>query len=70
MSAQPRLSVHINDETVQAIRELAERHNISYTELVRRAIGTYKFFSDEHEAGRGIQTMSKNGNRKRDVFIF
>jgi predicted transcriptional regulator len=42
-----RLSVNINDDTARALKELAERNETSVTEVVRRAIGVYKYIEDE-----------------------
>lgn len=42
-----RLSVNINDETAEALKDLAERRGTSVTEVVRRAVAVYKFVEDE-----------------------
>jgi predicted transcriptional regulator len=42
-----RLNVNINDETAQALKELAERRQTTVTEIVRRAVSVYKFVEDE-----------------------
>lgn len=46
-----RLSVNINEETARALRELAERHDTSVTDIVRRAVAVYKFVEDETRDG-------------------
>ena len=42
-----RLSVNINDETAQALNELAARRQTTVTEIIRRAVSMYKFVEDE-----------------------
>lgn len=66
---QKRLNINMNEETAAALRELAQRKQISITEAVRRAISVYKFFEDELAEGRKIQTMQADGGEKRDVVL-
>jgi|GEM_PF-2819971 len=68
-NSQVRLNVNMNAQTADALRELAAKHGISFTEAIRRAISIYKFFDEEAEAGRKIQTMKRNGEEKRDVVL-
>lgn len=42
-----RLSVNINEETEQALKELAARRDTTVTEIIRRAVSVYKFVEDE-----------------------
>lgn len=67
--AQKRLNINMNEQTASALRDLAQRHQVSITEAVRRAISIYKFFSEELAAGRKIQTMREDGSEKRDVVL-
>ena len=66
---QKRLNINMNEETAAALRELAQRKQISITEAVRRAISVYKFFEDELAEGRKVQTMRTDGGEKRDVVL-
>ena len=66
---QPRLSVNMNEETAQALKELAEKNGLSVTEAVRRAISVYKFVNDELESGRKILTMDPNEKNKVELFL-
>lgn len=70
MSEQPRLSVNMNAETAEALREYARENNVSYTEAVRRAVGVLKFFADETKADRRILTAKHDGTDLRDVVMF
>ena len=42
-----RLSVNISEDTARSLRELAERNETSITEVIRRAVGVYKYIEDE-----------------------
>jgi predicted transcriptional regulator len=53
-----RLNVNVNDETAQALREIADRRDLSVTEVVRRAVSVYKFVEDEvFENGKTLQLI-------------
>ncbi|MDI3330687.1 MAG: CopG family transcriptional regulator [Micrococcus sp.] len=67
MAEQKRLSININDQTADALREISHTKGLTITETVRRAVSVYKFFEDELAAGRKIQTMRTGGGDKRDV---
>jgi hypothetical protein len=55
--AYKRLSININSETEAALRDLSQREEASVTEIVRRAIGVYKFVSDEVVKGKTLQLV-------------
>ena len=56
-----RLNVNINDETAEALRDLAERRGSSVTEVVRRAISVLKFMEDEvGGGGKTLQLIDAN----------
>lgn len=52
-----RLSVNVNDETASALRELADRRDVSITDIVRRAVAVYKFVEDETSEGKQLQLV-------------
>lgn len=64
-----RLNVNLNQETAEALKEVASREGISLTEAVRRAIALLKFVEGEQERGRKIQTMDKEGKDKRELVL-
>lgn len=64
-----RLNVNLNQETAEALKALAAKENISYTEAVRRAIAVFKFIEDEQAEGRKIQTMDANDRNKRELVL-
>jgi hypothetical protein len=57
-----RLSVNINDETAAALNQLAERDGVTITEVVRKAIGIYKFVDDQTQAGKRLQLVDDKNN--------
>lgn len=55
-----RLNVNINDETAQALRNLAQHDGVSVTEVVRRAVSVYKFFEEAAGEGKTIQLVDRD----------
>lgn len=63
-----RLSINVNNETAAALRELAERHETSVTEIIRREVGLYKFVTDETADGtKHLETCRPNGTRRTRI---
>ena len=62
-----RLSVNLNKETADALKEIADRQNISVTEAVRRAISIFRFIESEREEGRKIQAVDAHEKNKREL---
>lgn len=54
-----RLSVNMNRPTAEALREYAERHDISITEAVRRVVATADFLDKEIAAGHKVQVQGE-----------
>lgn len=55
-----RLSVNVALDVAAAIEELAARHGVAITEVVRRAISAYKYLDDERALGRKV-LMERHG---------
>ncbi len=64
-----RLNVNLNQETADALKEIADDAGISLTEAVRRAISVYKFVDDEIESGNRVQTVNPNGEVRQLVLM-
>ncbi len=47
-----KISVNLSDEVLQALRDMAQRDNVTMTEALRRSISTQKFLDEEQRAGR------------------
>lgn len=43
----PRLHINVNEQTSDALRDLAKRRDITLTETLRRAISILKFIEDD-----------------------
>lgn len=64
-----RLSVNMNQDTAEALKEIADEAGISLTEAVRRAISVYKFVEDEIDKGRHVQTADEKGGNVRELVL-
>lgn len=62
-----RLSVNLNEETADALRQLAADKGITITEVMRRAIAVTKFLYDEQDKGKTIQVVSRKGKIRNVV---
>jgi predicted transcriptional regulator len=49
-----KISVNLSDEVLTALRELAERDNVTMTESLRRAISTFKLLQDAQREGKSV----------------
>jgi metal-responsive CopG/Arc/MetJ family transcriptional regulator len=64
-----KISVNLSDEVLQALREMAQRDNVTVTEALRRSISTQKFLEDEQRAGKLILIEDpKSKEKQRIVF--
>lgn len=64
-----RLSVNMNQETADALRDVARSRGISYTEAVRRAISVYAFVEAEVAAGNTIQVRDPYRREISDLIL-
>lgn len=64
-----RLSVNMNEDTTAALRQMAARHGITYTEAIRRAISITKLIDDERLAGRTILSTDRDGSHAREWVV-
>lgn len=64
-----RLSVNMNPETAEALKELANSKHLSYTEAVRRAIAIAKYINDEVNEGRKVQTVDADRKDIRELIL-
>lgn len=49
-----KISANLSDDVVEALREMADRDNVTQSEVVRRAVSTLKFILDAQRAGQSI----------------
>lgn len=55
-----RLNVNINDDTAEALREMAADEGTTVTEIVRRAVSVYKFFDEARDQNKTIQLVGED----------
>ena len=63
-----RLSVNVALDVGEAIDELAKRHGTTITDVIRRAVSTYKFVDDEVASGGRI-LVERNGTVREVKFL-
>lgn len=70
MSEEPvRLSVNLNKDTADALKEIAQSRGISITEAVRRSLNVYFYLLEQHDKGRTIETCNSRGKRRRELIF-
>ena len=52
--AYQKISVNLSLEVLDALKEMAERDNVTMTEALRRSISTQKFLDDTLRSGKYI----------------
>ncbi|HTO23440.1 MAG TPA: ribbon-helix-helix protein, CopG family [Spirochaetia bacterium] len=62
-----RLSVNVAFDVAAAIEELAARHEVSITEVIRRAVSAYKYVDDTRAAGG--EFLVKRGGTVNEVIF-
>lgn len=64
-----RLSVNINTETHDALKEISGKRHITITEAVRRAVSVWKFIEDSDARGETILIEQANGKYRELVIL-
>jgi hypothetical protein len=64
-----KISMNMSDEALAALRELAERYNITMTEAARRAITVMKLLDDSQRDGRDVLLRNPE-TQETDRLIF
>ncbi len=64
-----KISMNMSDETLAALRELAERYNVTMTEAARRAISVMKLLDDNQRDGNDVLLRNPK-TRETDRLIF
>jgi len=65
MADKVKVTVNLSDEDVGTIRRIANRHRLTMTETIRRAIATEKFVEDVAEQGGSIVVEDKDKSLHR-----
>ncbi|MGD2118459.1 MAG: hypothetical protein PVG66_08880 [Chromatiales bacterium] len=61
-----KVTLNLPDDQVQFLQSIAERDHITFTDAVRRAINSEKFFVEQEKSGRKV-LVEENGQRLREV---
>lgn len=69
MSDYQRLSVNINDESAQILRDVKDARGVTTTEAVRRAIGLLAFFETARRNNTKVWTEDEHGDRSQLHFM-
>lgn len=64
-----RLSVNMNPETAEALKEIAEKNHISVTEAVRRAVSLAHFIEEQAREGKSIQIEDPKSKKVRELIL-
>lgn len=62
-----KMSMNLPDDEVQTLKALAERHGVTMTEVIRRSLATYKFFTDAVDNDAKILIRDKDDSVKEIV---
>lgn len=64
-----RLSVNMNPETADALREIAKAHGISITEAVRRAVSVAHFVEQQSREGKSVQIEDPKTGKIKELLM-
>jgi hypothetical protein len=64
-----KTSMNLPEESIETIRDLAQRSGSSMAEAVRRAVATEKFLRDLTAEGSKILIKDKNSSTLREVIL-
>lgn len=68
MAQVTRLSINISEDTAAALRELAAKHDMTVTDVVRRVVGVYKYLEDEtKDNSKRLQIVDRRRRRVMDI---
>lgn len=68
-ATQTRLNVNINKQTADALKDYAEKNDVSITEALRRLVGVGDFIAKAQEDGRQV-LLRHNDETERVVFTY
>ena len=69
MTGTTRLSVNLAPTVAHALRTVAHRRGITYTEAIRYAIALWKLLVDERAKGNRIVLVDEDERRAREVIL-
>jgi predicted transcriptional regulator len=64
--AVKKVTVNLPEDQVRFLQEIAAREHMTFTDVLRRAINSEKFFVQQEQAGRKV-LVEESGQRIREV---
>lgn len=64
-----RLSVNMNPETADALREIAKAYGVSITEAVRRAVSVAHFVEQQSRDGKSVQIEDPKTGKIKELLM-
>lgn len=61
-----KISANLAEEVVEEMKALAEKRGITLTELLRQALATEKFLTEEMEQGSHL-ILEREGEQRREL---
>jgi len=66
----PKLTIRFGDKTDKLLKELAEEKGTTKTEIIRRALATYKYLDEETKDGnKRVSITTTNNETIKDVIL-
>jgi len=66
----PKLTVRFGDQMNKMLKELAAEKGTTQTEIIRRALATYKYLNDETKDGdKRVSVTSKSDKTIREIIL-
>jgi len=66
----PKLTIRFGDKTDKLLKELAEEKGTTKTEIIRRALVTYKYLDEETKDGsKRVSITTTNNETIKDVIL-
>lgn len=64
-----KISVNLSNEVVGALRELAEKHAVTVTEILRRSVSAQNFIEEVQSSGKRIYVVDPATNESERVIF-
>ena len=66
----PKLTIRFGEKTDKLLKELAEEKGTTKTEIIRRALVTYKYLDDEtKDSASTVSITSRDNKTIKDVIL-
>lgn len=64
MTIHTRMSINLNRECADILRDYMDRHSVTATETIRRAIGVFSLLEEARQDGGQVLIKSPTGTSK------